>query len=318
MQVHGALLLVSLALLPILPAPTGSPAVRAIPPCGSWCCSRATIGLPYFLLSSTSPLLQAWYVRNDRSQCSLPTLRAFEFRVHAGSDQLPFLVEPNLTSREQAWGWSRIFVAVRDSLRHVAVASRAGAEAGQAAPEADACSSRRRGCSADGRVSPRLTLWVSLAACASMLLVSITNHLSQNVAPIPLLWVLPLALYLLSFILASKATRSTSAGFSSRCWRFSLAFISRAGACPPKSHCSASKCRWPAWRIRSLRDAGNTHIRIIIPLFAVGSLYRVHGLPWRACPAQALAALSDAVLSDGFAGRRAGRRHRGHCRAARV
>ena len=45
-------------------------------------------------------------------------------------------------------------------------------------------------------------LWLALAACGSMLLLSITNHLSQNVAPVPLLWVVPLAIYLLTFTLA--------------------------------------------------------------------------------------------------------------------
>jgi len=53
----------------------------------------------------------------------------------------------------------------------------------------------------------QLALWISLAACASVLLVSITNHMSQNVAPIPLLWVVPLAIYLLTFILAFESDK---------------------------------------------------------------------------------------------------------------
>ena len=53
----------------------------------------------------------------------------------------------------------------------------------------------------------QLILWVALAACASVLLIAITNHMSQNVAPIPLLWVLPLALYLLTFILCFESER---------------------------------------------------------------------------------------------------------------
>ena len=58
----------------------------------------------------------------------------------------------------------------------------------------------------------------SLASCASVLLVSVTNHMSQNVAPIPLLWVLPLALYLLTFILAFESDRIYRRWLFIPCW----------------------------------------------------------------------------------------------------
>ena len=58
-----------------------------------------------------------------------------------------------------------------------------------------------------GPRSPTSLLWIGLAACASILLLAVTSHLTQNVAPIPLLWVVPLSLYLLSFILCFESDR---------------------------------------------------------------------------------------------------------------
>ena len=77
---------------------------------------------------------------------------------------------------------------------------------------------RGRRCRRRGRDLRELVLWVALAACASTLLVSVTNHLSQNVAPIPLLWVIPLALYLLTFILAFESDKIYQRWCFCRCW----------------------------------------------------------------------------------------------------
>jgi hypothetical protein len=93
-----------------------------------------------------------------------------------------------------------------------------------------------------------MTLWVSLAACASVLLVSITNHLSQNVAPIPLLWVIPLALYLLSFILCFESDR-----FYIRWLVIPLLAAALGGM---------------AFYLYA--DSGNTNIKVVIPLYAAG------------------------------------------------
>ena len=116
-----------------------------------------------------------------------------------------------------------------------------------AAPRETPRSQRRHG--DDRRALPRwasLTLWVALAACASTLLVSITNHLSQNVAPIPLLWVLPLALYLLTFILAFESDRIY------RRWLFLPLLVPALGA-----------MAYMIWA-----DSGNLHIKWLIPGFA--------------------------------------------------
>src|SRR5262249_38703779 len=109
----------------------------------------------------------------------------------------PFLVEPRLTSREQAYSWSAGYVAFAALCAFAAWTSRHGKD--RVAIEKESAARPAVG---------QLVLLVLLAACASTLLVSITNHLSQNVAPIPFLWVVPLALYLLTFILAFESDRA--------------------------------------------------------------------------------------------------------------
>jgi hypothetical protein len=118
-----------------------------------------------------------------------------------------------------------------------------------------------------------MLLWVSLAACASTLLVAITNHLSQNVAPIPLLWVIPLALYLLSFILCFESDRIYKR------WIFvPLLAIFLGGFIPANFHSLDPKdvqlfnspMRLAGMAYHMYSDSGNTHIKFLIPIFAIG------------------------------------------------
>ena len=246
-QVHGGLLVLSLALLPILPRDYWKPTAAGDPTVRILLLLAATIGLPYFLLSSTSPLLQAWYVRKTGSQVPYKLFALSNFGSMLGLISFPFFVEPNLSSREQAWAWSGVFVVFvilcigvawmsRESLAPIAAGNISEDEATPVPDNAPAPDWRE------------LTLWVCLAACASVLLVSLTNHLSQNVAPIPLLWVIPLALYLLSFILCFESDKIYQR------WLFIPALAPLLG--------------YMAYYIYT--DSGNTHIRKIIPLYAGG------------------------------------------------
>lgn len=246
-QIHGGLLVVSLALLPILPSASWKPTAVGDPTLRILALLAATIGLPYFLLSSTSPLLQAWYVRKTGSQVPYKLFALSNFGSMLGLITFPFWVEPNLASRQQAWTWSFVFIAFVLLCVTVAYLSReriTPAEAGGIVESAPAASIEEAP-APDGR---ELALWVSLAACASVLLVSLTNHLSQNVAPIPLLWVIPLALYLLSFILCFESDKIYQR------WLFIPALAPLLG--------------YMAYYIYS--DSGNTHIKTIIPLYAAG------------------------------------------------
>src|SRR5882757_8980059 len=110
MLIHGGLLLVSCALLPILPNVSWKPTAVGDPTLRILELLAATIGLPYFLLSSTSPLLQAWYVRRTGSGVPYRLFALSNFGSMLALVSFPFLVEPRLTSRHQAFTWSGIYV----------------------------------------------------------------------------------------------------------------------------------------------------------------------------------------------------------------
>jgi SAM-dependent methyltransferase len=199
MMVHIGLLCISVLSLPIIPNAWWKPAGTDDPLLRILGLLAATIGLPYFLLSSTSPLLQAWMARSGTG--------AIPYRFFALSNlgsmlallSYPFVVEPSLTNKQQAWGWSAGyfllvvlcgFTAFRASKSTIAVP----AAALDQSLEAEAPTLRR------------YLIWISLAASASALLLSITNHLTENVASIPFLWIVPLTLYLLTFILCFEGS----------------------------------------------------------------------------------------------------------------
>ena len=193
---HMALLLASLALLPITPSPDWKPQADADPTLRILGLLSATIGLPYLLLSATGPLLQAWYLQTKTG--SVP------YRLYALSNlgsmlaliSFPILVEPRFTTRTQTILWSTGFCVFAASCGFAAWRSRFGFR-------------RETVESAAARPSRNLqVLWISLAACAAVMLLSVTTHMSQNVAPIPFLWILPLSLYLLSFILCFESDRA--------------------------------------------------------------------------------------------------------------
>lgn len=187
-RAHALLLLASLFLLPIAPGPSWQPQGNVEPVWRILGLLAATVGAPFLLLSATNPLLQTWY-RIDRD-------RARPYRFYALSNvgsllallSYPILVEPAISTRHQILIWSvayGVFVAfcLATAWRAPAVAPQLEREPAMQAPRA------------------QLLLWLVLAACASSLLVCVTNHMSQNIAAIPLLWVVPLSLYLLTLIL---------------------------------------------------------------------------------------------------------------------
>jgi hypothetical protein len=196
MVLHIVLLLVSAAALPIYPKAASKPLGTGDPTLGILGLLALTVGLPYFLLSTTGPLLQVWYAR--RYKGALP-YRLFALS-NAGSMfalvSYPFLFEPVYTTRQQAGMWSiayGVFI-----LLCAFTAIRSGDAVGvHLASEPEP---------AEKPGVKQYWMWAALAACASVLLLAVTNHLSQNVAAIPFLWVLPLSIYLLTFILCFEGS----------------------------------------------------------------------------------------------------------------
>src|SRR5205814_7575461 len=171
MLIHGGLLLVSCALLPILPNVSWKPTAVGDPTLRILELLAATIGLPYFLLSSTSPLLQAWYVRRTGSSVPYRLFALSNFGSMLALLSFPFLVEPNIASPLQAYIWSTAYVAFAALCLLAAWVSRNKSEDFKAPDVAAAAVVEGAGAALAPRPTVgQLTLWISLAACASTML----------------------------------------------------------------------------------------------------------------------------------------------------
>jgi hypothetical protein len=183
------LAVVAAALL-TLSLPHFSPANASRPVLTIFLALTRSIGLPFLLLASTSPLLQVWLARNEST--------AVPYRLFALSNVgsllalflYPTLIEPNLTLRHQQTLWTVAFVLYATLVAILTLRTRT-AIARPSAPEAN-----------EAIPAGRKLLWFLLPMAAAMQLAAITGHLTANIAAIPLLWMLPLGVYLLSFILA--------------------------------------------------------------------------------------------------------------------
>ena len=187
--VHTVLLVAALATLPIVPDASWKPAGGAEPISRILLLLGATVGLPYFLLASTSPLIQLWF---SRARPGENPYRLFALSNLASLIALigyPFAVEPLLDGQAQVRLWSWLFAAFAllcATLAWLTPAARTAATQA-AAPTVPAS---------------RYAWWLTLSATGSLLLLAVTNHLTQNVASVPLLWLVPLTIYLLTFIVA--------------------------------------------------------------------------------------------------------------------
>jgi hypothetical protein len=182
---------------PITPGPNWKPLSPDLPIARIFGLLIVSIGLPFFVLSTTGPLLQVWFVRSHQG--------ASPYRLYALSNvgsllalvTYPFVVEPDLILKVQAIVWSLLFVAFAigvglcaRQISHVPSSGVAGF---------DPVGSDLSRASLPAR-SARI-LWIALAAVPSVMLLATTNQICQQVAVIPFLWVLPLAIYLFSFII---------------------------------------------------------------------------------------------------------------------
>jgi hypothetical protein len=162
------------------------------------------VGLQYFVLSATGPLLQAWFARAfpGRSPYRLYALSNLGSLLALVS--YPFLVEPLLSLPTQAIGWSIGFITFATLCTATAWQQLKGGWGN--APEASTGASTQPPTTSPLASSrPRRTqyvLWLLLPAFASVVLMATTNHVSTDIAVMPFLWVAPLALYLLTFIIA--------------------------------------------------------------------------------------------------------------------
>src|SRR5215813_3672680 len=236
--VYGLLLIVSLAqvamnLNPHPHASTAQPIVSVLT------VLSGLIGLPFLVLSATSSLLQAWYARSPMQignasgnssamgEAARPPYRLFAISNFGSLLALviyPILIEPYFSLRTQTLAWAigfLVFALVCGAISlgagfstDRAVEARVAAQAAQGgdppagtiAQVQDLQASSIQTADKQPAQSDR-ALWLPLAACGALLLSAVTSHLSQNIAAIPLLWILPLATYLLTFVIAFNGGR---------------------------------------------------------------------------------------------------------------
>ncbi len=208
--VQAAILAAAVALLPIAPGAGWKPVDSAAPTWRILLVLLATVGLPYFVLSTTSPLVQVWFSRSYPGRSPYRLYALSNFGALAALLSYPVLFEPAFTLPVQSWLWSGTF-AVYVLLCGLCAASvwRPGAASDSIAEAAT--EARSAGIAIANETSGdhgaagigwgRRMLWLLLPACASLVLLATTNHVCQDVAVVPFLWVAPLSLYLLSFII---------------------------------------------------------------------------------------------------------------------
>lgn len=151
-----------------------------------------SVGLPYFALSSTGPLLQAWVSQTVPAATAMRLYAVSNIGSLVGLLAFPVLFEPFWPLRSLAWAWAAGFTLF--SLLCAGLAWSAPVVPRDAAKES--------------KLEPASVVsWIFLAALPSALLLAMTNHLTQDVAPIPFLWVVPLVLYLASFVVTFDSDR---------------------------------------------------------------------------------------------------------------
>ena len=207
----AVLLLMSLSIIwesPVTPDSSWKPQNVSTPIPDIFKLLVASVGLPYFILAANGPLMQAWFSRlfPARSYARLYALSNLGSLL--GLLAYPVLIEPSLPLRWQGRGWALGFMLF--GLIAIRIASQSGRATDHAQTGVDTVLSgagRQTGV-VGARPSLALrSLWIALSATASLFLLSVTNQITQEVAAIPFLWVLPLALYLLSFIVTFSGER---------------------------------------------------------------------------------------------------------------
>jgi spermidine synthase len=198
-QVHVGLLILALFFLP--PAPVVSIAAATAGPVGELLrCLLFSIGIPFFALSATAPLLMEWF-RQSYPQRAVNRLYAVS---NAGSLlallSYPSVLEPNWTNKELAHGWA-IGMAAFALLCAVVVWNSRPARTPLVSAE------KTNDPISNGLNKKLALIWIGLAACGTGMLLAITNQISQDVAPMPLLWVAPMVVYLATFILGFEWPR---------------------------------------------------------------------------------------------------------------
>lgn len=216
---HLAWIGLSLLVLPIVPAEDWKPTGSENPTWRILMILAVNVGLPYFLLSSTGPLLQAWFSRSCPGQSPYRLYALSNIGSLVALISYPFVVEPAWCANTQASVWSAGFCAfaVLCGLVVLGLGKCSAASATAGLPIENTATASL----VESPTLPRQLTWLLLPGFASILLLATTNHVCQDVAVVPFLWVVPLSLYLVTFIICFDRE-----SWYSRRWCTALALIS--------------------------------------------------------------------------------------------
>ena len=202
--VHVSLLALSLLMLPVAADPAWKGDALTDPSWAVFVVLTIAVGAPYLMLSTTGPLMQAWYAL----AFTKPGTEIKPYRLYALSNlasmlallSYPVVIEPFFGVQHQANMWSIGYAVFALGALLTGLVVWKSHASKQAAKQVDTTPVARPSLS-------ECLLWIGLAATASILLLTLTQQLTNDVAPVPFLWVLPLSIYLLSFILCFDAPR---------------------------------------------------------------------------------------------------------------
>ncbi|GIV91173.1 MAG: hypothetical protein KatS3mg055_3691 [Chloroflexus sp.] len=205
-RIHGALLGIAAGLIlvlgfvwpaPVIPSASWKPSTAEQPVLYIFFLLTISVGLPYFILASNSPLIQSWFAHTQTGRSPYWLYALSNAGSLFGLLSYPVLIEPSLRLGEQGWLWSGLYLlfaaltfAIVWQLRRLSYPQAVQPKEGVhiAAPT-------------EITLIHRL-LWLTLSAITSVMMLVVTTRLTQDIAPVPMLWILPLTIYLLSFIIA--------------------------------------------------------------------------------------------------------------------
>ncbi len=203
--VHAILFAGALLVLPVLPAESWKPQGGAPPSLHILSMLAANLGLPFLLLAATGPLLQAWFARAFPGRSPYGLYAVSNVGSLLALLAYPFIVEPRIALSAQSGAWSWAFAACGLAVlacgwRALGARRAASPSAMQSAGETTPGGLGVAGTPSSELDATRTLLWILLPACAVVLFMGVTNELCLDVASIPFLWIVPLAIYLISFI----------------------------------------------------------------------------------------------------------------------
>jgi len=199
LPVHAGVFAAALLALPVLPPDRWRPTGSEDPSAAILAMLCVHVAPPFVALAATGPLVQAWFARRHPTRSPYPLYAVSNAGSFLALFAYPFLVEPRLSVSVTGRWWSLAFVATAAAVLACAALARRGAPAGRATAAVGA------GTAASG--AARVALWLALPGCAVVILMAVTNALTLDIAGIPFLWVIPLGVYLASFVLCFGSGR---------------------------------------------------------------------------------------------------------------